>query len=169
MNTITPTVNQPVKSLNNSPKTSIGTTSLNTFRLLYYHFSIKGISINCLCPLRDLKRVAARREPQQNGHSILKARNAADACFRSRPAGLYGQRAQAINRGALKPVYTDTLKQIYYCILDSAAPSTATDVIRQHRAMTITCMNAAVEPSWMVSRYDIASYSRFSCLKSKHV
>ena len=52
---------------------------------------VKGTSINCLCPLRDLKRVAARREPQQNGYSILKVHNAADACFRSRPAGLYGQ------------------------------------------------------------------------------
>ncbi len=51
----------------------------------------KGTSINCLCPLRNLKRVAARRESQQNGYSILKARNAADACFRSRPSGLYGQ------------------------------------------------------------------------------
>ena len=48
-------------------------------------------SINCLCPLRDLKRVAARREPQQNGYSILKAHNAADACFRPRPTGLYDQ------------------------------------------------------------------------------
>ena len=62
-------------------------------RMCYFSasFSHKGTSINCLCPLRDLKRVAARREPQQNGHSILKAHNAADACFRSRPAGLYGQ------------------------------------------------------------------------------
>ncbi len=50
---------------------------------------IKGTSINCLCPLRGLKHVAARREPQQNGYSILKVRNAADACFRSRPTGLY--------------------------------------------------------------------------------
>ena len=40
-------------------------------------------------PLRDLKRVAARREPQQNGYSILKAYNATDARFRPRPAGLY--------------------------------------------------------------------------------
>ncbi len=68
---------------------------------------LKGTSINCLCPLRDLKRVAARREPQQNGYSILKAHNAyvhgrtvvgqcrsncrADACFRLRPTGLYDQ------------------------------------------------------------------------------
>jgi len=68
---------------------------------------LKGTSINCLCPLRDLKRVAARHEPQQNGHSIIKAHNAyvhgrtvvgqcrsncrADACFRPRPMGLYGQ------------------------------------------------------------------------------
>ncbi len=37
---------------------------------------LKGTSINCLCPLRDLKRVAARREPQQNGYSILKAHKA---------------------------------------------------------------------------------------------
>jgi hypothetical protein len=49
---------------------------------------LKGTSINCLCPLRDLKHVAARHEPQQNGYSIFKAHNAADACFRSRPAGL---------------------------------------------------------------------------------
>ncbi len=34
-------------------------------------FMLKGTSINCLCPLRDLKHVAARREPQQNGYSIL--------------------------------------------------------------------------------------------------
>ena len=53
--------------------------------------TLKGTSINCLCPLRDMKCVAARREPQQNGYSILKAHNAADAYFRSRPAGLYGQ------------------------------------------------------------------------------
>ena len=52
---------------------------------------VKGTSINCLCPLRDLKHVAARLEPQQNGYSILKARNAADACFRARPAGLDDQ------------------------------------------------------------------------------
>ena len=52
---------------------------------------LKGTSINCLCPLRDMKCVAVRREPQQNGYSILKAHNAADAYFRSRPAGLYGQ------------------------------------------------------------------------------
>ena len=55
------------------------------------YYRLKGTSINCLCPLRDLKRVAARREPQQNGYSILKVHNAADACFRSRPTGLYGQ------------------------------------------------------------------------------
>ncbi|MET0009585.1 MAG: hypothetical protein ABW109_17125, partial [Candidatus Thiodiazotropha sp. 6PLUC4] len=46
-------------------------------------------SNNCLCPLRDLKRVAARRDPKQNGCSILKHHNAADACFRSRSTGLY--------------------------------------------------------------------------------
>ncbi|PCJ89162.1 MAG: hypothetical protein COA54_00005, partial [Thiotrichaceae bacterium] len=34
---------------------------------------------------------AARREPQQNGYSILKAYNAADARFRPRPTGLYDQ------------------------------------------------------------------------------
>jgi len=34
-----------------------------------------------------LKRVAARREPQCNGYSIAKVRNAADACFKSRPTG----------------------------------------------------------------------------------
>ena len=64
---------------------------------------IKGISINCLCPLRDLKHVAARREPQQNGYSILKVYNAADACFRSRPTGLYGQlkRFVALSRQAI--------------------------------------------------------------------
>jgi len=50
-----------------------------------------GTATNCLCPLRDLKRVAARRELQQNGHSILKAHNVAAACFRSRPTGLFGQ------------------------------------------------------------------------------
>ncbi|VAW44572.1 hypothetical protein MNBD_GAMMA02-630 [hydrothermal vent metagenome] len=44
---------------------------------------------NCLHPLRDLKQVAARREPQQNGYSILKVHNVADACFRPRPTGLY--------------------------------------------------------------------------------
>jgi len=43
-----------------------------------------------LWPLRDLKRAAARREPQHNGYSIVKARNnAADACFKPRPTGLY--------------------------------------------------------------------------------
>jgi hypothetical protein len=51
----------------------------------------KGTSINCLCPLRILKRVAARREPQQNGYSILKVHNVADACFRLRSTGLYAQ------------------------------------------------------------------------------
>ena len=50
---------------------------------------IKGTSRNSLRPLRDLKRVAARREPQCNGYSIAKVRNAADACFKSRPTGLY--------------------------------------------------------------------------------
>ncbi len=50
---------------------------------------LKGTSINCLCPLRDLKHVAARRETQQNGYSILQVHNAADACFRSRPTGLH--------------------------------------------------------------------------------
>ena len=50
---------------------------------------IKGTSINSLRPLRDLKRAAARHEPQRNGCSLVKVRNAADACFRSRPAGLF--------------------------------------------------------------------------------
>ncbi|MET0007591.1 MAG: hypothetical protein ABW124_02580 [Candidatus Thiodiazotropha sp. 6PLUC9] len=50
---------------------------------------IKGTSINCLSSLRDLKPVAARREPKQNGCSILKHQNAAEACFRPRPMGLY--------------------------------------------------------------------------------
>jgi len=44
-----------------------------------------------LRPLRDLKRVAARHETQQNGYSIFKVRNAADACFRLRPMGIYAQ------------------------------------------------------------------------------
>jgi hypothetical protein len=53
------------------------------------HVKLKDTSINCLRSLRDLKRVAARREPQHNGYSIVKVHNAADAGFRSRPAGLY--------------------------------------------------------------------------------
>ncbi|HEA25868.1 MAG TPA: hypothetical protein ENH92_01970 [Ectothiorhodospiraceae bacterium] len=36
-----------------------------------------------------MKHVAARREPQRNGYSIAKVRNAADACFKSRPTGHY--------------------------------------------------------------------------------
>jgi hypothetical protein len=57
--------------------------------IILSHYIIKGTSINCLRSLRDLKRVAARREPQQNGYSIVKVHNVADARFRSRPAGFY--------------------------------------------------------------------------------
>ncbi len=58
-------------------------------KVLVLKKGLKGISINSLCPLRDLKHVDARREPQQNGYSIRQVHNAADACFRSRPTGLY--------------------------------------------------------------------------------
>ncbi|PHS27457.1 MAG: hypothetical protein COA83_00115 [Methylophaga sp.] len=47
-----------------------------------------GTSINSLWSLCDLKHAAARHEPQRNGYSIVKVRNAADACFRSHPTGL---------------------------------------------------------------------------------
>lgn len=38
-----------------------------------HNYNIKGISINCLLPLRDLERVAARHELKHNGCSILKS------------------------------------------------------------------------------------------------
>ncbi len=44
-------------------------------------------AIDLTSHLRDLKHVAARREPQQNGYFILQVHNAANACFWSRPTG----------------------------------------------------------------------------------
>ncbi len=56
--------------------------------LTYLISLIKGTSINCLRPLRGLKRVAARRDLQERLVALFKNCNAADACFRPRPVGL---------------------------------------------------------------------------------
>jgi hypothetical protein len=50
-----------------------------------------GTSINCWHPLLCLKYTATRREPKQNGYSILEAHYTVDVCFRPGPLGRYFQ------------------------------------------------------------------------------
>ncbi len=50
---------------------------------------------------------------------------------------------------SIKPVCKDTLEQIYFLSLVSVMRLTARDMNREHLAMTITGMDAGVEPPWM--------------------